>query len=276
MSPLWRDRLCIGLSPLRLTIARIAGIWRSRLVHKNIIPVMHAEPGVIAWQPMLDALQEYVANGDTASADITLVLSSHLAHYTLVPWSELLAGEGEELAFARQCFADTYGNIADRWAIRLTDGSPGATRLACAVDRDLLEAIDAIMAPLGRRYRSLQPHLMKSFNAWRRRLRGKGAWLVIAEEGVLSLSLLENGEWQAVNTIKVDDSWPMELPFILEREGNLCHTDSECNQVFLFSAESADKVTCESDRWNIENLRPPPMVGFVHDVDALFSVAVLR
>lgn len=274
MLPSWRDRVTVLLHPRRLKIARVARGWRPQLVQKEIVDVAPAAPGIAIWQPVIDELGGLVKAGGLAGADVTLVLSSHFVRYTLAPSSELLDGESEEQLFARHCFAEVYGSAAEDWAVRVTPNSDRGPRLACAIDQAMIDAVMLVMAPLGRRFVSLQPSLMKSFNAWRSRIRNRSAWFVVAESGMLCLALLGKGRWQTVNTVKVGDAWPLELPFILERESSLCSLEEECSEVFLFSAEDCHTVIAESEPWRFENLRPRSMAGYADDTDAAFSIAV--
>ena len=176
MSRLWADQFGIALFPERLVLARASGGFRRRLAHKEIVVFPPAEPGVPLWQPAVDALGAKVAAGALAKADVTLVLSNRFVHYAVVPWSDTLGSKEEELAYARHCFARVHGSEADDWEIKLGSAKPGEPRLACAVEQSLIEALDTRMSPLASRYRSLQPHLMASFNRWRARLSGRPSW----------------------------------------------------------------------------------------------------
>jgi len=273
VSPSWRDRVTILIGLRQLKVARIARGWGPRFRQKETIALAPAEPDEAPWQPAVDELRNLVASGHLASATVTLVLSGHLVRYTLAPWSELLEADGEELLFARHCFAQVYGNAADRWAVRVTRGTPGAPRLACALDETLAQAIEETMAPLGRRFLSLQPMLMTCFNACRRWLGNRAGWFVVAEPGMLCLSLLSDGQWRSVSTVKIGQAWPLELPFILERENSLCQIDEERTAVFLFSAEDGYTLTADSDQWQFHNLRPAPMEGYDDDTDAAYAYA---
>lgn len=273
MSPSWRDRVTILIGPRQIKVVRIAWGWKPRLTQKDTIALAPAEPDEAPWQPAVDELRNLVATGGLAHAAVTLVLSGHLVRYTLAPWSELLEGDGEDLLFARHCFAQVYGSVADRWAVRVTRGTQRAPRLASAMDEALVRAIEETMVPIGRQFVSLQPMLMTCFNVWRRRVGNRSGWFVVAEPGMLCLSLFSEGQWRAVNTVKLRQAWPLELPFILERENSLCQVDEERTAVFLFSAEDGYTLTADSDQWEFHNLRPAPMEGYADESDAAYAFA---
>jgi hypothetical protein len=275
VSPSWRDRITIVLHPERLAVARVAKGWRLRLIEKQVVPVPLAEEaGAPAWQPALEALQGLVDATTFKGADVAIILSSHFVRYVLVPWSEVLNTEGEQLTFARHCFTRAFGTIADRWSVRVTAEKVGAPRLACAIDLGLLHGVDGVMAPLGQRFRSLQPHLMPSFNACRASVRNRSAWFVVAERGILCLSLLQNGQWYAISTAKVGRAWSSELTAVLDRESSLCGPAEECSDVFVFCIDDPDPALPASPRWRFENLRPWRVSGFVRNANAHGFAAV--
>jgi hypothetical protein len=201
VSPLWLDLLRVVLYPERLVVARMSGGITRRLLHKEIVSLPPAREGEPSWFPAVEAVGVKAADGAFALADVTLVLSSRFVRYVVVPWSEALASREEELAFARHCFASVYGSEAATWACKLSSSRQRKPRLACAVERPLMDALNQRLGGLGRRYRSLQPHLMASFNRIRAEVRDQSAWLVVAEPGLLCLALLQEGCWQTVRTI---------------------------------------------------------------------------
>ena len=274
MSLLWPDRLGMALFPERLVLARASGGFRPRLLHKEMVTFAPAEPGMPLWQPAVDALAVKVAAGALAKANVSLVLSNRFVNYAVIPWSDALRGKEEELAFARHCFTRIYGSEADGWEIKSSSAKPHKPRLACAVDRSLLEALSLHMKPLASCYRSLQPHLMASFNRWRARLGVRPAWLVVAEPGLLCLALLQDGHWQSVRTVKAGSDWISELPELLAREECLVDSQVQCDEVLLFAPDTAPPLMLDAGKWHISELLPTLLPGMAAGVDAPFSIAL--
>ncbi len=268
-----RDRLGVALFPDRLVIARVGG-WRRQLKHKEIIAFAPAPPDAPRWQPALAALADKALAGALSGADVTLVLSNHFVHYVLVPWSELLKSEEEQLAFARHRFTRVHGRSAEGWLLRLSQAAPRQPRLACGVEEALVAALNEVMAPIGRRYSSLQPHLMASFNRWHARLGVRPGWFVVAEPGLLCVALLQDGQWQSVRAIKIGPDWPNELPSVLAREQCLVDSQTECDHVSVFAPDLPGAIALERGNWKIENLQPTLLPGMAAGVDAPFAVAV--
>ena len=272
-APAQRDKLGVALFPDRLIIARVGG-WRRQLKHKEIIEFAPADAGAASWRPALDALAGQVRAGAFAAADVTVVLSSHFVRYVLVPWSDVLSGEEEQLAFARHRFSRVYGSAADGWALKVSDANPRQPRLASGVEQGLIDALNEAMAPVGGRYRSLQPHLMASFNRWHAQLGVRPGWFVVAERGLLCLTLLQDGQWQSVRTIKVGADWQAELAGALDREQCLVDSQTECHQVMLFAPDGPAAAPSTTGRWQIELLRPGLPLGMVASGDARFSIVI--
>lgn len=274
MLPLWPDQLGIALFPERLLLVRASAGFRRRLLHKEIVDFAPAEAGVPLWQPAADALAAKVAAGALAKADVSLILSNRFVHYAVVPWSDSLGTKEEELAFARHCFARVYGSEAENWALKLSSANPRKARLACAVEQTLIDALNTCMGPLAGRYRSLQPHLVASFNRVRARLGEQPAWVVVAEPGLLCLALLQEGCWQSVRTVKVGADWVKELPGVLAREECLVDSQTECGRVLVFAPDSPQMMLLQAGKWQVQNLVPSLLPGMIPGADAPFSIAL--
>lgn len=272
--PWTRDALGVALFPDRVMIARVSGSWRRKLRHKEIVEIPPAAPGSASWQAMIEALAGKVRSGAFEGGNVTLVLSSEFVQYTVVPWSDLLKTEDEQLEYARQRFVRVYGKSAESWSIKVSPAKAGKARLACGMPRTLVEALQAAMSPLGGRFRSLQPYLMTSFNRWRSRLRAQPTWFVVAEPGLLCIALLQDGQWQSVRKLKIDADWPSELPAVLAREECLIDCQTDCDRVLVFAPELPTTVNFENGSWRVENLLPVLPARMDPAVDGSFAIAV--
>jgi hypothetical protein len=249
-----RDELGVALFPDQLVITRVGG-WRRQPLQKEIIGLAPAADDAPRWKPALEVLAAKVFAGELSGADVTVVLSNHFVHYVLVPWSDALNKEEDQLTFARHRLARVHGSLAEGWLLRLSQANSRQPRLACGVDKALIDALNAVMAPIGGRYRSLQPHFMASFNRWRARLSEQPGWFVVAEPGLVCLALLQDGEWRSVRTIRIGADWPGELSSVLAREQYLVDSESECDRVFVFASNLPAPAALETGHWKIENLQ---------------------
>jgi len=271
---LWPDQLGVALYPDRLLLARTGGRLRRCLKYKRIVAVAPAKASAPLWQAAVDALASEIAAGTMTGARTTLVLSNRFVHYASVPYSDALGSAEEELAYVRHCFTRVHGSQADGWAIRLSQAGPRETRLACGIEQPLVDALAKAMAPLGSNYRSLQPHLMASFNRWRTCLRARPGWFVVAEPGLLCVALLCDGQWHSVRTLKVGPDWARELPGVLNREEFMVGSHKQCDEVLLFAPDAAQPLMLDAGKWRINALHPTLLPGMAAGVDAPFSLAL--
>ncbi len=274
MSLLSPDQLGIALFPQRLLLVRSSGGLRRRLVHKEALAFAPAQAGVPAWQAATDALAQIISTTALPRAQVKLILSNHFVHYLVIPWRDGLSNQEEEWAYARHCFERVHGSDAAHWKLRLCSDTPGEPRLACAVEPALIEALRAHLGPLGRRYRSLQPHLMASFNSCRAQI-GKGpTWLVVAEPGLLCLALLQDGRWHSINRVKVGPDWLNELPRLLEREEYLLEGARPCLDVVLIAPDAMQALALPAGKWRFKTPMPALLAGMSVGIDAPFSIAL--
>jgi len=268
------DEIGVALFPDRLLIARVGGGWRRIFKQREVIQLAAAAAGAPAWQPAVEALAGKVMDGALSHANVSLVLSSHFVHYTLVPWSELLRSEAEQVSYARQRFVRVHGESAEGWEIRLSRAGSQKARVACGIPQTLIEALNEVMSPIGRRYRSLQPHLMASFNRWRSKLGARPGWFSVVEPGLTCLALLENGKWQSLRAVKLHANWAEQLPEILAREQCLADDQPGIDLVSVFSPDLPAAAALEKGPWKVDDLQPALERGKAPSADAAFAVLV--
>ncbi|MEO8717691.1 MAG: hypothetical protein ABI423_05680 [Burkholderiales bacterium] len=222
MSRLFPETVDIHLAPAAITVG-------GRTIACD--PDFGAEP----WQGALAALKSVQFK---EQARVAVVLSNAFVRYALVPPSAALDDEAEEQAYVRHHFAKVHGERAKSWVFRWS----GA--LASAIDRRLLDALKASIAPDGKaRLASVQPALMAAFNRWVEEFPPAGAWLVLAERERACAALYVRGSWRSVQNAKGD--W-LEL---LERERH--RAEGPVPELVLLVGAAAPRV----DSWNIRELR---------------------
>jgi hypothetical protein len=231
-------RLRIGLAPGALLVAAYAGRLRSVLASAESVAVSGgAGP---AWRAAVDALPSALAPHAAARPEVTLVLSSHFARYALLGADPALRTAEEWLAYARHRMESVHGHAVADWELRVTETGGNGPRLACAIDRALIEAAEARVAECGAALVSVQPYLMTAFNRVRVRLGGRPCWLVIAEPGRLALALIRGGAWHSIRCRNTDESWRRRLPDILARESAALTLEQPCTDVVVMTPEELD------------------------------------
>jgi len=252
----WRDRLYVALSPSRIDVMRIAGVMRRSAAYAELIPGIE----VVAeapWRGPVAALAEAMPNLAPRGSRCAVVLSNHFCRYTVVPASAGLANDREVEAYARLRLEEIYGQgAAALWDVRIAGGTPGAARLACAVDRALMEELRRTCSAARFKLTSVRPLLAASFDHWRSRFGSGSFWFAAAEEGRLCLAAVEDYAWRSVTSQRIGRNLGDELRAMLDR-ALLTAPGMTSDTVYLFSRDHPG-----------ERLRAVPGVQVLPLVDA--------
>jgi len=236
VSPSWRDRLYIALSPSRIDVMRIAGFMRRSAAYAELIPGIELV-GDAPWRGPLQALAEAIPNLAPRGGRCAVVLSNHFCRYVVVPGNTGLANARERAAYARLKFEEMFGaGAAASWEVRVGDAPPGAARLACAVDRELMDGLRGTCSSARLKLSSVRPLLAASFDQNRPRFSTGQFWFASAEEGRLCLAAVENYAWRSVTSQRIGRNLPEELRSMLDR-ALLSAPGMTGDHVYLFSRD---------------------------------------
>ncbi len=227
MSLLWRN------PPRRL------GLCSDRLFLSKS-RVVRLQPGQDAaeWRAALDALPEILLSLKCREASV--VLADQFVRYALLPWNAAVKSDEQWLALARHRLAAIHGPVAAEWEVRLAQTAPMGPRLACAVDRALIEALASAFVAINVRLASVQPFLIAAFNRIRRHIGNGSCWLVVEEPGRLTLAFMQRGVWLAIRSRRADPRWREMLPEIIERESAFLALSEPCTRVIVCAQDEFD------------------------------------
>ncbi|SIR55759.1 hypothetical protein SAMN05421829_12021 [Aromatoleum tolulyticum] len=211
MSLLSRDDFVAVLAPARATLLRAGRGGPAPCGASD------CEGG---WNGAADALQGLMREGGARRGGLTVVLSSHFAHFLLVPWSDAIGSPAELETFTRIGFEDIYGPIAAGWALRISPEAAGRPRVAVAIEQALLDRLQTVAQGAGMRLASVQPHLMAAYNRLQPRLARDNFVFAVAEPGRCSILLARAGQWLSVRSNASADS-ERAVAALLERECEL-------------------------------------------------------
>jgi len=273
VSPLWRDKLLIGMSPERLVLLRQSRGWRPVVRAKAIISVARAtEP---LWRAAVEMLASTLSSdANWQEADAAIVLSNRFARYQLLPWSDAVGNDAERDRYARELFSQVYGDVSGEWEIRVTDTGYGAPWLACAVDRALIDQLTEAVTRGKSRLNSVMPHLAAALNRTRRTLKANDAWFVQIEPGRLDVALFVQGRWRALSSRRIgEDEVARELPLMLDREVRLSGLNAIPRDVYLSAPGMKSGGLDGAGKWVYRWLPPRLGFGLSVSVDAPYAMA---
>ncbi len=216
MSLLWPDRFVAVLDPRGVLLTRRRGWGGSPQTVGNAECAAGAEP---AWSAAADALAGLLKGPVSGRGELTVVLASQFVRFRLVPWSDEVGAPDELEAYARIRFEEVYGPVSGDWVLRLSPEAAGRPRLAAAIERPLLDRLQAIAANAGLALASVQPYLMAAFNRLAGRLRQDDFMFVLAEPERSTLLVAREGRWTSVSsTVGADTDEALGALIARERE----------------------------------------------------------
>lgn len=242
MSLSWRDRLYVALSPSRVDVMRVAGLLRRSGAYAELMPAIELVADA-PWRGAVSALADAIADLAPRGGECAVVLSNHFCRYAVIPGNTSLAHYRELEAYARLKLEQTYGaGAAAAWEVRVGNAAPGAARLACAIDRGLMDELKRACSAAKLKLRSVRPLLAASFDQSRARFTSGQFWFATAEEGRLCLAAIENNAWRSVASQRIGRNIPDELRAMLDR-ALIGAPDMASDNVYLFSRDAtAERV----------------------------------
>ncbi|CAD5108982.1 hypothetical protein [Zestomonas carbonaria] len=225
------------------------------------------------WQAAGEALGRLLGACATARGELRVVLSNHFCRFCLVPWGEQIATPEEMACYARACFEEIYGQLAEGWAINLSPEAAGRARLAVAVQQPLLLLLRELAGIGGWRLTSVAPYLMAAFNSFSRFIDQDDFLFVVAEPGRCNLLLARGGNWVAVRSVSSADS-DSALSTLIEREHELQGGgDGTFAAIYVHAPGRADCAPAPRGGVSPRALSLPVQQG--RDVDALSVMAMM-
>ena len=187
--------------------------------------------GADDWRAALATLPEILKAHSTREASV--VLADQFVRYALLPWNQAVKSRAQWLALARHRFGALHGAAAAAWEVKVSETAQQGSRLACAVDRELVEQLASIFTSSRVKLVSVEPFLVAAFNRIRQQVGNGSCWIVVEEPGRLTLALIQRGAWLAIRTRRSDERWRLVLPEILERETAFLGLDGPCTRVIV-------------------------------------------
>lgn len=216
MSLSWPERSCAVLCPDQLQVVRAGSRWRRKAAF-GLAETFAGDDDGPPWQAAVEALQRFVQGPDAGRGGLDVVLSNHFVRYLLMPWNARIASAEELRNCAAAMFEDIHGEVSAQWDVCVSAERAGAPRLAAAVDRSLLAAIRAAVAPSRLRLASTQPYLMAAYNRVARAHTGRDFVFMLVEAGRACIVAAQGGQWCYVSTAAAPEPAPA-LSALLARE----------------------------------------------------------
>jgi hypothetical protein len=204
----------------------------------------HRWSAVADGRPLLDVVRDELRRLPPRTP-VHFRVSNHLVRYALVPFNAAVVGAAATEAVARQVFRHVHGASADGWSVSVTEGGPGAARMAAAIDGTLRQGLLDAARDAHVHVAAIEPLLMTGFNAAREHLLATG-WFAVVEPGKVVLARTVDGRWHRITTARCDGHWRHTVQGMIRRELPWAEGEGErfC-QVALFGwADEAEGMDC--------------------------------
>lgn len=147
-----------------------------------------------SWESLLAELAEKAAELDLS--DVRFVLSNHFVRYVVLPWQQGVFSSRDWQSLGEHHLRKVFGIVAEGWEVRVALQEHGESVVVCAIDRLLLDRIEAISAQHHWKVHGIEPALMAVFNYYRHELKAADFWLLLAEPQRLILAEVSAGQWK--------------------------------------------------------------------------------
>lgn len=205
-------RLCIALAPEVLTAVVRSG--RKIAAHSEI-KVDPDYPGE-AWEGALAAFGAYLREAGVTLRGVPVAVSitTRWCHLAMLPWSDALLHEDSARRYRQAHFAGVFGEAARSWEIACDDAPYGEPRLACGIERELLDGLQRVAREHGHPCIAIESILSIASRAIGA---GRHQAMAVIEPGRLVLARLEGGRIAAVQAQPCRGPWHSELPRAWQR-----------------------------------------------------------
>ncbi|MES2151613.1 MAG: hypothetical protein V4508_17685 [Pseudomonadota bacterium] len=249
-----RQTLCVALAPDQLT---------SLIRHgKRVLPGSATRIALEAadghWQGALAALRSHLGAAPVAMP-VSVGLAARWCQFAVLPWSDALLDADSAERFLAAQFGAIFGEAARGWTITCDDAPYGQPRLACAIERELLDTLDSIISERGAHCVSVEPMLSI---AWRAIAASKPQAFALVEPGRLVLAAVERGRIVALQAQPLRGAWQAELAQAWQRWILRAPELADITQVALVSIDAQVQAAQAPAGFHAASLAPAPGPAF--------------
>lgn len=223
----YHDELRVLVGPQYIELWRLRGLrgFKPKLAHQQTVNVTEERAATSPddWQGVVKRLQALLKEDKWQAVSATVILSSHFMRYAVIPWNSEITTAGERQAYLNHHFVMTYGDAVKAWNMRMDEASYKKSALASAMPAGLQTALKETFANTKAnnptRLAAIYPYLMLAANqALGVNRLIHNCWFAVVESQRLTLSLIENGEWQVVRSLPLESDVAAQIEALILRE----------------------------------------------------------
>lgn len=185
--------------------------WRLRGPAGELLVALDGAP--------VEALARFDGAATRGAGRLKVVLGDGVLRYLALRWPDKVVRAAERRAWLLHRFQTVHGVAEPDWMLVSDRDAVGATALACAVPRALVDGLRAFAAARGLRLIAIAGDFVDAYNAVQAGLdeaRGNYGLLALARGGRVTAGLWRKGEWLALRSQAHGPSVAMEVCRMLE------------------------------------------------------------
>lgn len=221
-------------------------MWPNRLE-----VLLSAQSAAVVGAPAANSLEALLtAMQVKPNTHLTVVLSSDLVRYQLLPAQQVAMSAAEKLAYAAAAYQEIYGAETDGWMIKLHDTGFMQASIGAAIDESFLDKLQQVSQKNKIKLVSVQPYLMGAYNSCRHRLSQLNGYFVVVETSKILLISMQLGQCQHLRMGVTGNDWQQDLKQLLARESML---NAENGKEILLHAP-AHKNMIKIEGWQVSRI----------------------
>ncbi len=183
---------------------------------------------------------------------LTITLASEFVRYISLPALQIRMNATEKLAYIAAAYQDVYGEVVNDWEINCHDAPASEAILAAAIDKKLLIELSQIALKHGLSLHSVQPYLMRAFNALAMQIGHATGYFVIVESKRLLLINLQYGKYQHLRAFAISDNWQSEFKNLMLREALLSNSSQQ--EILVYAPAYKNTLLNVIDGWQLKRI----------------------
>lgn len=258
MSLLWRDQIQIFFAPGRIDLVRLPKGLKA-VPQPKISAIFEQGTDSALWKTPVEQLAQLLEKENNArslkGAELSITLSNHFVRYAVIQFQQGIKDAQEFFAYAQFRLREVYGDRIDSWDISMSDWDPKSGSICAALERELIQQLQALTVRFHLRLNQIEPYLTAAFDQWSRAIHQQRFWFIVVEPGRLCVLLFSNGSWTSIRNQRLLNTVEAELPILLEQEAIIATQREPVELVFIFAPEHADmQLPLESSSWQFNRL----------------------
>jgi len=280
VSPLWRDQIQVFFAPGRIDLVRLPKGLKA-VPQPKIAAIFEQGADTALWKTPVEQLGQLLEKENNASrlngAELSITLSNHFVRYAVIQFQQGIKDAQEFFTYAQFQMREIYGDRVDSWDISMSDWDPKSGGICAALERELVQQIQALAVRFHLKLKQIEPYLTAAFDQWSRTIHHQRFWFIVVEPGRLCVLLFSNGNWRSIRNQRLLNTIETELPVLLEQEAIITTQREPAELAYIFAPEHADLLLPLESSWQfnrlpLDGILPPAhfptLIGDTHELPA--------